>query len=202
MKLFATESKIRRSSSPGPLEAVEGGSNRQGEGPDEAVELERREQAVEAADDEASGLPEGVFAAQYKSHSGPLPDHDWFAGLEAIHPGSTEIILRDFTEERGHQRKMQEKAIALDAEVFSEFSRYQRTRLWLAGGLALFMAAGGLALIFFDKAIYGFVLLIGEIVALAGVFLARSISDDDDLDELDDEDLDQAIAELEETEGQ
>lgn len=164
---------------------------------EEALEVEGREQSVEPANPEQTQQPpEGVFAAQYKSHSGPLPDQEWFAGLEAIHPGATEIILRDFTEERTHQRKMQEKAIDLDAHVFSEFSRYQRARLWTAGGLALFLAAGGLALIFFDKAIYGFILLVSEIAVLAAVFLARKISEADELE--DDEELAEILAELDE----
>lgn len=176
------------------------GDRRAEESTEETLALERREHKVEAAGAEPEQSPEGIFAAQYKSHSGPLPDQDWFAGLEAIHPGATEVILRDFTEERVHQRKMQEKAIDLDAHVFSEFSRYQRSRLWIAGGLALFLAAGGLALIFFDKAIYGFVLLVSEIAVLTGVFLARRVSEEDDLDDLDDEDLAQLTAELEEGE--
>lgn len=68
----------------------------------------------------------------------------------------------------------------------------------MAGGVALFLAAGGLALIFFDKAIYGFVLLVSEIAVLAGVFLARKISEDDDLDDLSEEELSQIMAELDE----
>jgi hypothetical protein len=178
------------------------GDRRAEEPGEEARDLERREQDVEADGDRQGQPPGGMLAAQYKSHIGPLPDQDWFAGLEAIHPGATEIILRDFAEERTHQREMQERAISLDALVFSEFSHYQRSRLWMAGGLALFLATGGLALIFFDKAIYGFVLLVSEIAVLVGVFLAQRILEEDDLDALDDEDLDQLLAEIEEGEGE
>lgn len=142
----------------------------------------------------------GVFAAQYKAHSGPLPDQDWFAGMEAIHPGATEIILRDFTEERQHQRRMQERAFGLDTQVFSEFSRYQKARLWIAGGLALFIAAGGLALVLLDKAVYGFILLIAEIASLAAVFLVGKVITGDDLDDLDEEELEQLLEEIEEEE--
>ncbi len=138
-----------------------------------------------------------MFAAQYKAHSGPLPDQEWFAGLETIHPGATEIILRDFTEERQHQRRMQERAFGLDTEVFSEFSRYQKTRLWIAGGLALFIAAGGLALVLFDKAIYGFILLIAEITSLVAVFSIGKVIAGDDLD---DEELDRLLEEVAEEE--
>jgi hypothetical protein len=106
---------------------------------EESGDLERRAAEVEAAsgDDTEGQSQAGVFAAQYKAHSGPLPDQEWFAGLEAIHSGATELILRDFTEDRQHQRRMQERAFKLDTEVFSEFSSYQKTRLWIAGGLAL-----------------------------------------------------------------
>lgn len=180
------------------------GARRDDQGQEEARDLERRATEVEAVPDsesEAQGeIQAGVFAAQYKAHSGPLPDQDWFAGLEAIHPGSTEIILRDFTEERQHQRRMQERAFGLDREVFSEFSRYQKTRLWIAGGLALFLAAGGLALILLDKAIYGFILLIIEITGLVGVFLVGKAIAGDDLDDLDEEELDQIMKEIEEDE--
>lgn len=168
-------------------------------------DLERRAAEVEAVpgkdpQTDAGGQGAGVFAAQYKTHSGPLPDQEWFAGLEAIHPGATEIILRDFTEERQHQRRMQERAFGLDTEVFSEFSRYQKTRLWIAGGLALFLAAGGLALILLDKAVYGFILLIAEITSLAAVFLIGKVITGDDLDDLDDEELEQLLEEIDEEE--
>lgn len=96
---------------------------------------------------------------------------------------------------------MQERAFGLDKEVFSEFSSYQKTRLWIAGGLALFLATGGLALILLDKAVYGFVLLTAEIASLAAVFLVgRAIDDDglDDLDDLNDEELDQLLEEVKE----
>ncbi len=94
---------------------------------------------------------------------------------------------------------MQERAFKLDTEVFSEFSSYQKTRLWIAGGLALFLAAGGLALILLDKAVYGFVLLIAEIAGLAGVFLVGKViagDDLDDLDDLDNEELEQLSEEV------
>jgi len=165
---------------------------------EESGDLERRAAEVEAASSgDTEGEPQaGVFAAQYKAHSGPLPDQEWFAGLEAIHPGATEFILRDFAEDRQHQRRMQERAFRLDTEVFSEFSSYQKTRLWIAGGLALFLAAGGLALILLDKAVYGFVLLIAEIAGLAGVFLVGKVIAGDDLDDLDDEEMDRLLEEV------
>jgi len=93
---------------------------------------------------------------------------------------------------------MQERAFGLDKEVFSEFSSYQKTRLWIAGGLAFFFAAGGLALILLDKAVIGFILLTIEITALVGVFLVGKALAGDDLDDLDEEELDQIIREIDE----
>jgi hypothetical protein len=72
----------------------------------------------------------------------------------------------------------------------------------IAGGLVLFLAAGGLSLILLDKAVYGFVLLIAEITGLAGVFLVGKIiaSDEDlnDLDNLEENDLDRLLEEMKE----
>jgi hypothetical protein len=181
------------------------GNQRDDQAPQESRDLEHRVTEVEATPtnqpESEAEVQSGVFAAHYKAHSGPLPAQEWFAGLEAIHPGATEIILRDFTEERQHQRRMQERAFGLDSDVFSEFSRYQKTRLWIAGGLALFLAVGGLALILLDKAVYGFVLLIAEITGLVGVFLVGKViaaDDPDDLADLDEEELDQLLEELKE----
>ncbi|HST68299.1 MAG TPA: DUF2335 domain-containing protein [Solirubrobacterales bacterium] len=53
----------------------------------------------------------GIFAAQVVSHTTPLPSQEWFARLEQVHPGTAAMILRDFTEERHHQREIQRKAI-------------------------------------------------------------------------------------------
>jgi len=109
------------------------------------------------------------------------------------------MILTDFTEERQHQREMQRKALELDAVVVKDFGGYQRSRLWIAGGLAFFLAICGLVLILLDKAVYGFVLLVGEIATLIGVFLVQRFivaPDEADLDLLDEEELEQLAAEL------
>lgn len=91
---------------------------------------------------------------------------------------------------------MHEKALDLDSYAVRDFARYQTLRLWMAGALTLFLAAGGLALIFLDKAVYGFVLLVAEIAGLMAVFLALRVSDDEDLEIPDDEDLESLLAEL------
>jgi uncharacterized membrane protein len=125
---------------------------------------------------------EAIFAAQFISHSSPLPSQEWFAQLEQVHPGTAEMILRDFTEERRHQREIQRKAMELDAAIVRDCSRYQRHRLWLAGGLAFFVLFCGLTLILLDKALYGFTLLVGEIAVLAGVFLTQRLSSPNEQD--------------------
>lgn len=159
-------------------------------------DLERRGADLDQSPDPGTPkLPEeadqaigGVFAAEYRSHSGPLPSKEWLAEVEALHPGSTEIILKDFADERQHQRFMQMKAMDLDSRVVQDFTRYQMQRLWMAGALALFLATAGIALILLDKEIYGFVLLIAEVAGLLGVFFANRDSD---------EDLDELLAEIE-----
>lgn len=96
---------------------------------------------------------------------------------------------------------MQRKALELDGVVAKDFGGYQRSRLWIAGGLAFFLAVCGLVLILLDKAVYGFVLLVGEIATLIGVFLVQRFvvaPDEADLDLLDDEELEQLAAEVEE----
>jgi uncharacterized membrane protein len=152
--------------SPGP------GGRRLPQGPDEAEQ--------------------GFFAAEYRSHSGPLPSQEWLASVEALHPGSTGIILKDFADERQHQRAMQVKAMDLDSRVVKDFTRYQIQRLWIAGALALFLATAGIALILLDKEIYGFVLLIAEVTGLLSVFLLNREHDDD---------IDELLAEIEREEG-
>lgn len=85
------------------------------------------------------------------------------------------MILRDFAEERQHQREIQRRALDLDGSVIRDYGRYQRHRLWLAGCLAFFVLFCGLTLILLDKALYGFTLLVGEIAVLAGVFLTQRL---------------------------
>jgi hypothetical protein len=104
---------------------------------------------------------------------GPPSDQEWLARIEQLHPGATEIVLRDFIEERQHQREMQRLAIELDATVIRDLSRHQTRRLWMASALGFFLVASGLAMILLDKAIYGFVLLVAEISTLIAVFLTR-----------------------------
>jgi uncharacterized membrane protein len=146
--------------------------------------MEKREQeaacASELVEPQSAGLgtDEAIFAAQVVSHASPLPSHEWFAQLEQIHPGTAAMILRDFTEERDHQRDIQRRAIDLDAAIVRDYGRYQRHRLWLAACLAFFVLFCGLGLILLNKALYGFTLLVGEIAVLAGVFLTQRLLSD------------------------
>jgi uncharacterized membrane protein len=171
---------------------------------EQGAALERRRQQLDhSSDADASHAPpvsppDGAFlAAEYKSHSGPLPGDDWLANVEKIRPGATDMILRDFEQEREHQRDMQRKAIEIDARAVRDFGLYQNRRLLLAGGFAFFLAACGLVLILLDKAVLGFVLLVGEIATLVGVFLAQRASpDEEELDLLDEEELENLMAEI------
>ncbi len=156
----------------------------------ESADLERRtgevEPGVRAAAERLPDEQGGVFAAEYRSHSGPLPSHqDWLTAVEVLHPGATEMVLRDFTDERQHQRQLQSKALDLDAVVVKDFTRYQMARLLVSGVIALVVAGGGLALILTGNGVYGFAVLIGQIAVLTGVFLSgrsHQPEDDEDLD--------------------
>lgn len=138
-------------------------------------ELAQRKQEITPGQEQAelqaapTHAEETILAAHFRSHSGPLPSQEWLSAAEEIHPGATEIILRDFREERRHQREMQRKGIELDAAVVRDLGRYQHRRLLVAAALTFFLTACGLALILLDKALYGFVLLIAEITTLIGV---------------------------------
>lgn len=104
---------------------------------------------------------------------GSLPSKEWLARMEQLRPGATEIILRDFTEERRHQREMQRRAIELDAAVVRDQSRYQNRRLLIAGILALVLIGAGFVMVLLNKTVYGFALLVAEISTLVAAFLAR-----------------------------
>jgi hypothetical protein len=125
-----------------------------------------------------------VVTTQY-AHSGPLPDQRWFAEVEQVHPGATELILTDYRDQRQHEREMEKEAIALDRVSFQIFARYQTTQLLIAGGLATLLAVAGIVLIAVGLPIGGLVILIAEIAALAATFLGRGRrqrSEDNDLE--------------------
>ncbi len=135
---------------------------------DRTDELEPRSvDSLEEADD--PGQPnetstKAELVAAFESHSGPLPNRQWFEAIETLYPGTTEIIVKDYADERDHQRRMQEEALTIDNASLKAFSDYQLLRLRIVGFLAAFLALAGLALIVFDKPIYGFVLLVAGVV--------------------------------------
>lgn len=102
-----------------------------------------------------------------------MPSQRWLEATETLYPGATKIILSDYQEERVHQRNMQVKSFQLDQENLKYFVSYQRLRLLIVGGLAAFVAVAGVALIFADKPVSGFVLLAGEIAAIVAAFFGR-----------------------------
>jgi len=126
------------------------------------------------------GPEEAELIAAFEAHSGPLPNAQWFGALEQIQPGVTDAIVRDYTDERSHQRTMQKEALRIDESSLNQFSRYQLARLLIAGGLAAFLAIAGVALIFFDQPIAGFVLLVAEIAGLVLAFFGRQQTVDED----------------------
>jgi uncharacterized membrane protein len=123
------------------------------------------------------------LVAAFESHSGPLPNRQWFEAIESLHPGTTEMIIKDYADEREHQRQMQREALRVDEGSLNAFSDYQLLRLKIVGFLAAFFALSGLALIIFDKPIYGFVLLVAEIAGVVLAFFGRRRQLDDDAED-------------------
>jgi hypothetical protein len=151
-------------------------------------EIEPR--APDRADDEqleAFPLTDHELVAAYEAHSGPLPNRQWFAGVERLHQGATAEIIKDYTDERQHQRVMQQKALEVDQSSLDAFAAYQLTRLRIVGSLAALIAIAGVALIFADKPLAGFVLLIGEIAGMVLAFFGRRKEVDDGAEDPDSE---------------
>ena len=152
------------------------------EEPDSPQEIDPLAEEVDGIID-ADEQSEAELVAAWEAHSGPLPNARWFEALEQIQPGVTEAIVRDYTEEREHQRRMQAEALRIDEQSLGQFSRYQFARLLIAGGIAAFLAIAGVALIFFHEPIAGFILLVAEITGLVLAFLGRRRDIDDGADE-------------------
>jgi uncharacterized membrane protein len=104
--------------------------------------------------------------------------------VEQLNPGTTQTLLTDYVAEREHQRQIQQQAVDIDRESFRSFAAYQNRQLIAAFVLVVLVAAGGIVLIATGSSVKGFVTLIFELSALAGVFLGRQVlqakSDDDD----------------------
>lgn len=103
---------------------------------------------------------EVVAAIRAYSHEGPLPDYQWFRGVEDLAPGSTAKIIDDFTKEREHQREMQKDSVEIDRESLNAFTKFQMRRIHLAAFIAVVFYAGGFVLILDDKSTQGLFLLI------------------------------------------
>jgi len=105
----------------------------------------------------------GRLRAEFR-FSGPLPPPDLLKGYNDVFPGCAERIV-SMAESQSNHRQELEKAV-VNGNVESE-----RRGQWFAFSLsALVIAIGGL-LIWNDKSVSGLVLIIGDLVALAGVFV-------------------------------
>ena len=113
-----------------------------------------------------------VVFTEYE-HSGPLPAEHWLEAVEALHAGSTQLILEDYRDQREHVRAMERKALEIDHEDLRLFARYQTVRLVMVGLLAAVIALGGIVLIAAGKDIAGLVVLVVEIAGLVAAFYGR-----------------------------
>lgn len=137
------------------------------------VESVEGEIAVPTHEAAVSGTTEAQIITSISSHEGPLPSKDWFEGVEALAPGATDLILRDYEKERAHQREIQKEAIQVDKQALSDFSRYQTLRLAVVGVIAIIFAAGGVACVLAGKSIAGLAILATELAGLVYAFFER-----------------------------
>jgi len=147
------------------------------------------EEAIEPDDiiDPPDGTPvrnwPGARSGQVIWHSGPVPSADWLERVEALSPGSTQLILSDYLQQRQHTRELAEKALTEDSRAFDKFAQYQLRQLHIAGGIAVLILVAGLVLLFAGRAVEGFVLLVIEAGVVAGTFLANQVRSGSDSSE-------------------
>ncbi len=96
--------------------------------------------------------------------SGPLPPPDLLMGYNKIFPGCAERIVAMAESVSNHRQELEQAVVK--ANIESE-RRGQERAFWLS---VLVIVIGGL-LIWNDKSVSGLGLIIGDLVALAGVFV-------------------------------
>lgn len=110
---------------------------------------------------------EGIVAymeTQMTIRSGPLPSADELDGYEKVLPGAADRIIKMAENQARHRQNLENKAV--DAGI-GDSKRGQ----YFAFILALIAVVGGIVLIFFDKALTGFGLVVGSVASLVGVFI-------------------------------
>ena len=122
--------------------------------------------------------------------SGPLPHPEVFAMYEQILPGSADRILKMAEGQSLHRQFLEKKVVG---------GEYFRANIGLFFGFIIGMTViiGGLMMIYFEKEWQGFILLVGGIGSLAGIFVVGKKQKKSDLNQKEEE-LRNRINELEE----
>lgn len=97
-------------------------------------------------------------------YSGPIPPPQYFEGYERVLPGSANRILVMAEKQQDHRMTLEKKVV--ESDIWME-----RLGLILGFVLAVIISISGVILLMNDKPIEGFVLLIGEAVAIVGTFV-------------------------------
>jgi len=97
-----------------------------------------------------------------------LPPPEWYDGYERVVPGAGHRILTMVEEEGKHRRVMDRS-----------FAKYRLRGQLLAFVVVMAVIGVGAFLIYEDKKIQGFVLILADVLALASLFIVREIRRND-----------------------
>ncbi len=96
--------------------------------------------------------------------AGPVPPPQWLTGYEQLVPGSANRLIVLAEDEAVHRRGVERSE-----------SRYKMSSLVFAFILALIVLIAGIYFVAAGESIAGLILLVTEVVALAGVLLTRKL---------------------------
>ena len=106
--------------------------------------------------------------------SGPLPPPEAFEKYELILPGSADRILSMAEKQSEHRRELEKIVIR------SEQGRASKG-LWFGFLIGIISIIGGIVLIWFDKSVSGFIVILSTLVSLVALFVLGKKEKKDDL---------------------
>jgi uncharacterized membrane protein len=125
------------------------------------------ERIADAVAERLASRPQGpveVRLTEFMSYVAPLPPPEWYEGYEQVVPGAGHRILTMVEEEGKHRRFMDRS-----------FVQYRLLGLIFAFLVTMSVVGSGGFLIHENRKIQGFVLILVNVVALAGLFIAREL---------------------------
>lgn len=139
-------------------------------------------QVTEFIEEQPDDIPEEVvkelIARRFESmtYSGPIPHPQLLKEFNDVIPNGADRIMTMAEKQSGHR-------IILEEKVVNANNRDSFLGVVFAGVIALLIVLGAIFLIYNNKDIQGFSLLIGTSVAYISVFLKSKSRDDKDLKE-------------------